>query len=186
MIKPVETAVRVAALVLAGIFLAGAASDRFALRRTAAPAAGSGAADRVRHFHPGKSREPQAPDGACQSRGCHGESPHRKNRAMAAFLNMHGRSVECFACHGRDAENAWRGGARGGGGRKILNPLPGGKVDPHTLFGNPVSCRQCHSDGGRARLTTRGVLGLPEGFSDPIPIRMMERGAKRWDPAEIR
>lgn len=180
---PAENALRACAAALAAIFFYGAAAEL--VRPQRGPADGRGAEGAA--FHSGKGAQSPAPDPACQARGCHPPSPHRKDAATAAFLNMHGSSVECFACHGRDA---WSriGAAEGAGapGRTIRCPLPPGTVEPHTVLGKPTPCRGCHSEEGVGRLAARGVGGFGPGFRDPMPLRMIERGTKRWDPAGIR
>lgn len=178
-----ENALRACAVALAAIFFYGAAAELVVPQR--GPAEGRRAEGAA--FHAGKAVQSPAPDPACQARGCHPSSPHRKDEATAAFLNMHGAAVECFVCHGRDAWS--RMGAPAGdaaAGRRIRCPLPPGTVEPHTVLGKPTSCRGCHSDEGIGRLAARGVAGFGPGFADPVPLRMIERGAKRWDPAGIR
>lgn len=136
-------------------------------------------------FHGGAAPAVFSPDPTCGAHGCHPVSPHRRKRQEAAFLNMHAGLVECLGCHGRDEERR-RGREPREAGPRVGYDLPAGRGEPHTLIGKPASCRGCHSPQGRARLEAAGAGGLSSGFSDPVPLRMMEKGARRWVPHDLR
>lgn len=147
------------------------------------------------HFHPGKTAS-EHPDPSCQSVACHPPFPHGNGTAASAFLNMHVRFVECLSCHGLEPRSRWAlkisAASRPGstGLRKgIAYRWKGeqeGKTDRHALLASPLPCRECHSEPGTAALKARGIDGLPGGFANPISLRMMEEGAKRWIPADMR
>ena len=148
------------------------------------------------YFHAGKTVSSEHPDPSCQSDACHAAFPHGNSPTSSAFLNMHVRFVECLSCHGVDSRNRWilKASAAGQPGatgprRGIAYPVPKGKsgdADRHALLAAPISCRGCHSESGTAALKARGIGDLPGGFANPISLRMMEEGAKRWIPADMR
>jgi hypothetical protein len=39
---------------------------------------------------------------------------------------------------------------------------------------------------GRRAITAAGVKGLLEGFEDPIALRMIEGGGRKWLPDDMR
>ena len=145
------------------------------------PIAGSaGAAS----FHGGKGSTSLDRDPACSAKECHTPSPHRKTGPSSAFLNMHESVVSCLACHGRDPERHWSA-------RKmelVYSPVPevgkGGRR--HDANGPPAPCGRCHSVEGRRAITAAGVNGLHEGFEDPIALRMIEGGGRKWVPDDMR
>jgi hypothetical protein len=141
-------------------------------------------------FHEGKRQLSARGDAACSSPTCHAPSPHRKPGPVSAFLNMHESSVSCLACHGRDPEVRWGPGEAPAGTplRLVYLPLPapgeGGRR--HGANGPPAPCRRCHSTEGRTAIAASGVKLLLEGFKDPIALRMIEGGGRKWLPDDIR
>jgi hypothetical protein len=139
----------------------------------------------VAAFHGGKATSAQVPDPGCQSPSCHEAYPHKKDRAESAFRNMHQEFAECLACHGKEPENRWFGDPREKGG-KIRYARGETKGNPHVDLGQAATCRKCHSESGRGRLREKGMAGIPPGHADPIALRMLEGGSKRWAPADLR
>lgn len=141
-------------------------------------------------FHGGKGLRPENTDPACIATVCHTPSPHRKPGPASAFLNMHETVVSCLGCHGRDPEHRW--GAPGAAGettlRLVYAPVPdagrGGRR--HDANGPPAGCRRCHSAEGRRAIAATGVKGLHDGFEEPIVLRMIEGGGRKWLPDDIR
>ncbi len=136
------------------------------------------------YFHGGKTARGQVPDTDCQSRGCHEAYPHEKDRTESVFRNMHQNSMDCLACHGREAEKRWVGEQRPDRkGLKLGTSRKDSKGNPHVELGQAASCRKCHSEKGRELLREKGMHDLPPGYADPIVLRMIEGGPKRWAPA---
>ncbi|MFA6146620.1 MAG: hypothetical protein WC899_00220 [bacterium] len=137
-------------------------------------------------FHGGKGALSAKKDPACSARQCHAPSPHRKPIPASAFLNMHVSFVACLGCHGRDLERRWVAGEAAGEAafRLSYSPVPeageGGRR--HSANGPPASCRRCHSVEGRRSIAAAGVKGLLEGFEEPIVLRMIEGGGRKWLP----
>lgn len=150
------------------------------LSRTGSESAGTAS------FHGGKGTISTKEDAACFGQRCHAPSPHRKPNPASAFLNMHESFVACLGCHGRELERRWAPGEAAGGGSRMLSysPVPeagkGGRR--HDANGPPASCRRCHSAEGRRSITAAGMKGLLEGFEEPIVLRMIEGGGRKWLP----
>jgi hypothetical protein len=149
------------------------------------------------YFHGGKTLPGGRKDPSCQSEACHVDNPHEKNATLSAFRNMHVQFTDCLSCHGANSPNRWIltspivGGDPGLSDRRvrIRYTVPTGKngrEGHHALLVPPISCRECHSDSGRATLSAGGVTGLPAGFANPISLRMIEEGAKSWIPPDMR
>ena len=171
-----------AALLLAAAFLSSVVGWK------AGAGKGSGAAAPGNpYFHAGKAASAGTADPACQASGCHAAFPHGKDPGTAPFRNLHQGAVRCLACHGQEAQRGWT--VLEGRGEKLGYSPPGGKgpgTDPHALIGPPLACRKCHSESGRSELAGKGMKGLPQGFANPIALRMMEEGARRWVPDTMR
>ncbi|HQT96566.1 MAG TPA: hypothetical protein PK416_01655 [Thermodesulfobacteriota bacterium] len=143
-------------------------------------------------FHGGKGSGSASPkrDPACSARGCHAPSSHRKPVPSSAFLNMHETVVSCLGCHGRDPERRWTSGETSGESafRLVYSPVPeagkGGRR--HDANGPPAACRSCHSVEGRRAISAAGVKGLHDRFEDPIALRMIEGGGRKWLPDDMR
>ena len=144
---------------------------------------GAGSA-REASFHGGKNPRSMEPDPSCSAAECHASSPHRKTGPLSAFLNMHQSIVSCLGCHGRDLERHW--GARGT--ELVYSPLPDAGVGGrrHGANGPPAACRRCHSMEGKRAITAAGVNGLHDGFEEPIVVRMIEGGGRKWLPDDMR
>jgi len=146
--------------------------------------AGSGPAPA--RFHTGKQKAEGPVDPACAGNGCHAPSPHRKGEA-AAFLNMHGESVSCRACHGKEHEGRW---SVSPGGPDRVERLSYSQEErtarKHDGIGTPASCERCHSEGGKERIAAAGRKEFPPGFVSPIPMRMMRERGRRWVPEDVR
>lgn len=170
-----------AAAIVAGIFLLGVVGIP---ARDTARASREGR--REPYFHGGKAASAPPADASCQSARCHVAFPHRKGGGEAAFRNMHLRAADCLSCHGKDAERRWAGRAPGETGRKLRYAAPPGAADPHAWLGRAATCRNCHSEDGMRRFREKGVSALAPGFVDPIALRMIEGGAKRWVPGDLR
>lgn len=191
--RPLEAGLALAALVMTAAFMAGVSGwGRDALR-------GSVAARRTeRYYHAGKAPPARMEEGGCRAPKCHAGFLHAKIRTLAAFRNMHLRFVDCLACHGRDARTSWVAEPFGAnraddprGSRrtrwKIALPAPAVDGDKmHAMIGPAVSCRGCHSEEGKSELAGKGIKDLPAGFADPVPLRMIEEGAKQWIPDTMR
>lgn len=135
-------------------------------------------------FHGGKSPRSTKRDPACSAPECHSASPHRKQEPSSAFLNLHESVVSCLGCHGTDPERHW-------GGREtelVYTPVPEAGVDGrrHHANGPPAPCRRCHSVEGRRAIAAAGVKGLHDGFEEPIVLRMIEGGGRKWLPDDMR
>ena len=142
-------------------------------------------------FHGGKRVLFPKRDPACSARECHTPSSHRKPVPSSAFLNMHETIVSCLGCHGQDPERRWGAGKTAGEGpplRLLYSPVPepgrGGRR--HGANGPPAECRRCHSMEGRRAIAAAGVKGLHEGFEEPIALRMIEGGGRKWLPEGVR
>jgi len=150
---------------------------------------GSGPAGTV-SFHGGKGSVSSKRDPACSAPECHPRSPHRKPVPTSAFLNMHASAVSCLGCHGRDPERRWGPGKTEAGGdfRLVYTPIPengrGGRR--HDANGPPAACRRCHSKEGRQAIAASGVKGIHEAFEEPIVLRMIEGGGRKWLPDDMR
>ena len=140
-------------------------------------------------FHGGKKTLSLNRDAVCITPQCHATSPHRKPGSTSVFLNMHQTTVSCLGCHGRDPERRWGpGGTEGDGAfRLTYTPVPGvGRGGRrHDANGVPAPCRRCHSMEGRRAIASSGVKGLPEGFENPIALRMIEGGGRKWLPDDM-
>jgi hypothetical protein len=141
-------------------------------------------------FHGGKKSFPVKMDVACLASHCHAPSPHRKPVPTSAFLNMHETIVSCLGCHGRDLERRWGPGKTAGEGVPwlVYSPVPeaGAGGRRHDANGPPATCRRCHSTEGRRAIAASGVKGLHEGFEEPIVLRMIEGGGRKWLPDAMR
>ncbi len=139
------------------------------------------------YFHEGKSVVSVPKDPVCQAPACHDLYPHTRNAGWSVFNNMHHGIADCLACHGKDAARQWTAGAsRQEDGSRIRSLVPRAKGNPHESTGPAEKCRRCHSESGKAKLLEIGVSGLSSGFADPMALRMMEGGANRWTPADLR
>lgn len=191
--RRVEGGLALAAIVLTAAFVAGVSgwgSD--ALRESVSPS-------RAEHYyHAGKAPPAHVEEGGCRAPKCHNGFPHAKVPTQAAFRNMHLRFVDCLGCHARNARTSWVAkpldairvdGARGSLRTrwKIASAEPavdGEKM--HALIGPALSCRACHSEEGQSVIAAKGIKDLPAGFADPVPLRMIEEGAKQWIPDTMR
>lgn len=185
------------ALVLLAAILAASFMAALAGWGSASIGDGSRASRDGRYFHAGKTPAASAGNAGCGASGCHAGMPHARDRAQAAFRNMHVRFVECLVCHGGASRTSWTvepptpgPAADGGTARKRWKlATPGGTVDrekPHAALGASLSCRKCHSEEGRQEFAAKGVKDLPSGFVNPVALRMMEEGAKQWIPDSMR
>jgi hypothetical protein len=149
------------------------------------------------YFHAGKTLPGRRTDPSCQSVSCHDDHPHERNAILSAFRNMHVRFIDCLSCHGAEFRNRWVvadpvvGGDTGSSDRRVkiryTVPKAESKRDEHhALLVPPIPCRECHSDSGKVALLDRGVAELTAGFTNPIPLRMIEEGAKSWIPPDMR
>jgi len=136
-------------------------------------------------YHGGKSVPSNDPDPVCQSAGCHDPFPHRKDRMESAFRNMHQGIADCLSCHGKDQENRWIV-EPAGKGRRIRYDRETSAGEPHAALGQAIACRKCHSGPGLERFRGKGMTTLPASHADPIALRMIEGGPKRWAPADLR
>ena len=141
-------------------------------------------------FHGGKRPFSMKRDAACIAPQCHAPSPHRKPVPTSAFLNMHETVVSCLGCHGRDPERRWGPGETAGerAFRLAYSPVPeaGREGRRHDANGSPATCRRCHSMEGRRAIAAAGVKGLHDGFEEPIVLRMIEGGGRKWLPDDMR
>lgn len=175
-----EKALLLAGFAVTAIFLAGVSG--WNLPRGSGNTA---LAQSKRYFHGGKSADESPAESRCLSKDCHVAYPHAK-APVAAFRNMHVGFVDCLACHrGKDAE--WRVARDRGETRWEIRSegIAGGK-DPHAGLQDPTDCRDCHSGEGRKRIEAGGARNLPGGFHDPIALRMMEGGSRKWVPTDLR
>lgn len=168
-----------AAVLFAALYLAGAAGLHIPGSGRTQPVPGQGA------FHGGKSGSAHVPDPGCQSPSCHVACPHGKDSTESAFLNMHQEFAECLACHGKEPETRLFGESTGNSWR-IRYKRETVKGNPHVDLGQAATCRKCHSEQGKVRLQEKGMAGLRPGYSDPIALKMLEGGPKRWAPADLR
>lgn len=141
--------------------------------------------DASARFH-GKSAGRVGTDPSCQSGKCHPPSPHERGGTLAAFLNFHGEFADCLVCHGKSAEGI-RVEKKEPAGRVALrsgNPAP--SQNPHEGTASPTPCRGCHSEAGKNLLRSRGLEEFPNGFDNPMALRMIEERKDRWLPAGLR
>lgn len=142
------------------------------------------------YYHGGKGSPALKGDPACSSRECHTPSPHRKPVPSSAFLNMHGSVVSCLGCHGRDPERRWSAGKGAGNIAFPLGYSPVPEADEagrrHGANAPPAACRRCHSAEGRRTISAAGVKGLHDGFEEPIVLRMIEGGGRKWLLDDVR
>ena len=138
-------------------------------------------------FHGGKGSVSLKRDPACSAQECHTPSPHRKPVPWSAFLNMHETVVSCLGCHGRDPERRWGAGKRQG---KALSGSPTRRF-PRWAGGGDTTQTVLRR---RAGVATRGGPegdrrgrreGLHEAF-EPIVLRMIEGGGRKWLPDDMR
>lgn len=169
-----------AAFLFAALYLLGAAGIHIPGSGRTQTVPGQGAA-----FHSGKSGRAQVPDPGCQSPSCHVASPHGKDGSESAFRNMHQGFAECLGCHGKEPETRLFVESAGESW-KIRYKRETMKGNQHVDLGKAATCRKCHSETGRARLQEMGLTGLRPGYSDPIALKMLEGGPKRWAPADLR
>ncbi len=193
--RAVEGALALVAALLVGAFLLAAVGGAgwTSPRRVGAKAD-------PRYFHSGKTDLAPAEEVGCRAGGCHAGMPHARERAEAAFRNMHVRFVGCMVCHGRESSKTWsvgrqaRGPGKGSGEDGIPRvrwtisaPTPPADRDkPHAPLGPAVACRACHSEQGYREIGARGARELPAAFADPVALRMIEGGAKQWIPDPLR
>ncbi len=190
--RSVEWGLRLAALVLTAAIMAGVSRiGPSVLRGSASPSAPD------RYYHSGKVPVPSVEKRGCRAHECHSGLPHAKVRTQAAFLNMHVGFIDCLACHGKDARKSWvttppaadtKGGVSGSPGArwKIASAetaVPREKM--HEQLGLALACRACHSEDGLREFAAKGIKGLSGGFANPVPLRMIEEGGKRWIPDTI-
>lgn len=148
------------------------------------PAGGGGGDARQGHYHPGKTAQVFRDSAGCVSPGCHVPSPHRRQSSHAAFRNLHARHADCLVCHasGGTARVAAARGESGRGELRFRGAAPPIRPDGHPVLGQPPGCRGCHSDAGARMLKGAGLDALPSGFADPIALKMLEGGARSWNP----
>lgn len=179
---PAERAAIAAACLLGALFLVGATYGRVPSARSERPGSLSAVS-----FHGGKTAGTRDVDAGCRGDACHDPYPHRKDRTNAPFLNMHRGFAECLACHGKEAEKEWIARTRPEGkGTWLGFSREAPKGNPHEGLGTAAACRKCHSESGREILRAKGMSGLTSGFANPISLRMIEGGARRWAPGEQR
>lgn len=176
----IERATIAAAYLFAAVYLVGAGRLGMPEARRTKPVTGPAA-----YFHGGKTAGTPVLDTGCQSPECHEAYPHKKDRTESAFRNMHQNLADCLACHGKEPEKRWVGGVSGES-RKLRYSREASAGNPHADLGQAAPCRKCHSEPGRERLRERGMAFLPPGHADPIALRMVEGGPKRWAPADLR
>jgi len=191
----VERVLALVAVVLTGVFLAGVVGQG-----KASHAEGSRRLLDGPYFHAGKTPPVPVEDRGCRSPGCHAGMPHVKDRTQAAFRNMHLGFLSCLVCHGKAPRSSWTAEPPppapnrplGGTGYlrarwKIAVSMPAvDREDLHGTLGQALACRACHSEEGRKEIAEKGVRDLPAGFANPVALRMIEEGAKRWIPDTMR
>jgi hypothetical protein len=130
-------------------------------------------------YHAGKAPLPPSP-GRCGGTGCHEGAPHAGGGGMAAFRNLHGGKVECLACHGVSGKGGWISG--GSAGSLLASRDTGGKEgERHAgVARGALGCRECHSRDGEQAIRRAGVPALTAAFADPMALRMVESGARKW------
>lgn len=158
------------------------------IARGAVPGISSGplvpATDDGSYYHPGKNRRTLTDRQACIAEGCHGDAPHKRDKALAPFRNLHAIYVACPVCHAPDGSTRFTG-SRDGNGRvhlRYTGSVPATGPKGHPPLGNPGGCRRCHSEPGMRSLKEHGLSTLPPGYADPIALRMHEGGARQWNP----
>ena len=139
-------------------------------------------------FTEGRGRFPRKRMPPAPGRSAMRRRPHRKPIPASAFLNMHESFVSLPRVpwtgagtsmgSGKRREGAFAacllsGSGCGQGGRR------------HDANGPPASCRRCHSAEGRRSITAAGLKGLLEGFEEPIVLRMIEGGGRKWLPDDM-
>lgn len=167
-------------LILSLLFLAGSVGIPGSSRSERPSRKGDGA-DR---FH-GQPAVQSDFDPSCQSGKCHPPAPHERGGAIAAFLNFHGEFADCMVCHGKSRDDV-RVERKESPGRHVLRSakrnLP---PNPHELLATPTTCRECHSESGKSVLRSRGLREFPNGFENPMVLRMIEERRNRWLPAGL-
>lgn len=133
------------------------------------------------YYHQGKTEAAGLPDPGCKSDDCHGIYPHERG-PEAAFRNLHVSFVECRVCHGTNGSAAWRVDRNPDGRWRLRNESLPGEGDPHRAFGPGVRCRGCHSDTGEDLIEKMGGGALPGTFRNPVALRMLEEGSRKWIP----
>jgi hypothetical protein len=179
--KRPEIAMSLAALLLAALLLPD-------LTRTVLPGITHRfpEAHAVPQYHGGKTYSPPSLETSCQSDKCHAEYPHKKDRTISVFCNMHQSFTDCLSCHGREAGKRLElKSIKEGKGWKISYAADV-KEDPHAGLGSDRSCRKCHSEAGMRMLLALHIPELSRGFADPIALRMIEGGSRQWVPADLR
>lgn len=169
------------AVFLAAVYLIAATGTDFPRTVETEPVSGGAAG-----YHGGKYGAQGSLDPVCQSKGCHDAYPHRKDRAESAFRNMHQEFADCLSCHGKEPETRWSGDPPGRGRRIRYDREATRGNDPHADLGRAIGCRKCHSESGIAQLKEKGMTKLPADQSDPVALRMLEGGPKRWAPLDLR
>lgn len=171
-----ERTLSLAAIAVAVCFLAGVAGWRLPV-----PGGRISSGSATGYFHEGKPAGAGMRDSSCRTEKCHGAYPHGKG-LESAFRNMHAEFVDCPVCHGREGKAEWSVEAGGGDRWRIRSGTPPAAGDPHASFGTPVRCRECHSQAGRERIERGGTRKLQGTFNDPIALRMLEEGSRKWMP----
>jgi len=164
------------AIAVVGCFLAGIVGWRSSPGGEAPRLAGEGS-----YYHQGKTAAAGLPDPGCKSDACHGIYPHEKG-PEAAFRNLHAPFVECRVCHGTNGLAAWRVDRNPDGRWRLRNENVSGGGDPHRAFGPAVRCRVCHSEPGESLIGKMGDGALPRTFRNPVALRMLEEGSRKWIP----
>lgn len=123
---------------------------------------------------------------SCQSGKCHPPSPHERGGAQAAFLNFHGEFADCLVCHGKNMEGNRAGKADSSGRWALRSENPALSPNPHETLASPRQCRGCHSESGMNSLRNLGIGEFPNGFDNPMALRMLEERKNRWLPANLR
>jgi len=165
-----------AAVAVVGCFFAGVAGWGFSLRVGDPRSAGDAS-----YYHQGKTEPAAIPDPGCKSGDCHGIYPHERG-PEASFRNLHAPFVECRVCHGAVGSAAWRVDRNRDGHWRLRNESVPGEGDPHRVFGPAVRCRGCHSDTGEDSIEKMGGGALPGTFRNPVALRMLEEGSRKWIP----
>jgi hypothetical protein len=140
--------------------------------------------DSGRLFHEGKTRRPRTAGNDCLGPGCHEGAPHRRDANLSTFRNMHTTYVDCLVCHAGDGAVRFEGSQDASGRRhlKYTGSKPSVGDKGHPVLGGSATCRRCHSEAGASSLKARGLTSLPSNYADPIALRMIEGGARRWNP----
>ena len=168
-------------VILSLLFLSGSAG----IPGTAASGRPSQKGDAPIGFH-GQPAIPAAADPSCQSGKCHAPAPHEKGATVAAFLNFHARFVDCLVCHGRSTDGTRVERKDPKGRHSLRSGNVAAAADPHETLATPTACRGCHSESGKSALGSRGLKEFPDGFENPMALRMIEERKDRWLPAGLR